>query len=135
MRSRGDRIGGRATGRDRKKARKRAVLILLLFLLLLGATDLILPAEVSQRLVGRPLIGLYRAVSGLVHEHDCPSHPSCSAYALKAFGRHGIFMGTLLTTDRLLGEADRMEEGPWVWIKGRRYVDDPLAANTFWWPR
>lgn len=135
MRIATERIGGSRPERKRRAGRKRALLILLLFLTILGGTDLILPARISQRLVVRPLISVYRAVSGMIHEHDCPSRPSCSAYALEAYGRHGLILGTLLTVDRLLGETGRMEEGPWVRVEGRRYVDDPLAANTFWWPR
>ncbi len=121
-------------GRDRRRGRKRAARLLLLTVAAILALDLILPPRLAHRFAARPLINLYRTVSGLVHEHDCPSHPSCSAYALAAYEKHGLILGTLLTVDRLLGEPARMEEGPWVWIEGRKYVDDPLSANTFWWP-
>ncbi len=102
------------------------------FLVLL---DLALPPNLTYRVLARPLILLYRAGPGRLFDHDCPSHPSCSAYALEAYQKHGLILGTLLTADRLIAEQGRMEEGPWVWVKGRRCVDDPLSANTFWWPR
>jgi uncharacterized protein len=121
--------------KSRRKSRKRAALVFLTLFGGLIVLDLILPPRFTTKVLARPLIMLYRAGPGRLLGHPCPSHPSCSAYALEAYGKHGLILGTLLTADRLMAEQGRMEEGPWVWIKGRKYVDDPLVANTFWWSK
>jgi putative component of membrane protein insertase Oxa1/YidC/SpoIIIJ protein YidD len=38
----------------------------------------------------------------------CPFYPTCSAFALQALTRHGIFYGGTLTIDRLLSEYPGM---------------------------
>lgn len=37
-----------------------------------------------------------------VRKGECPMHPSCSSFSKQAFGKHGFFGGTILTTDRLI---------------------------------
>ena len=119
--------------RNKAKTRKRAFLVFLLIVAMLGLVDLVLPSEATYRHLVKPLIGMYRVSAGLVRDHDCPSHPSCSSYALEAYKKHGLIMGTFLTVDRLIGEPGRMKEGPWVRTEDGKRVHDPLEANTFWW--
>ncbi len=124
-------IGSRA--RNKARARKRALGVLLVAAAVLVLLDLTLPPRITSRIIARPLIQFYRVGPGRLWTHHCPSRPSCSAYALAAFEKHGLAIGALLTADRLMAEQGRMAEGPWVRVQGRKYVDDPLQANTFWW--
>ncbi len=47
------------------------------------------------------LLRVYRAVISPLYGDVCKFHPSCSAYALEAVGRHGALKGTVLTARRL----------------------------------
>ncbi|WP_294594492.1 membrane protein insertion efficiency factor YidD [uncultured Rikenella sp.] len=48
------------------------------------------------------LIRIYRAVISPFLPSSCRFTPTCSAYALEAFRRHGLFRGFYLTVRRLL---------------------------------
>jgi uncharacterized protein len=48
------------------------------------------------------LLRLYRLVVSPMYGETCRFYPSCSAYALEAFDRHGVFRGAWLTVRRLL---------------------------------
>lgn len=62
----------------------------------------------------------------------CPMYPTCSAYSLQALHKHGPFLGTLLTVDRLYREGDPHEHGQPLNKWGRIRFYDPLKQNTFW---
>jgi len=47
------------------------------------------------------LIRGYRYLISPLLPRSCRFHPTCSAYALEAYGRFGIFRGTSLTLRRL----------------------------------
>lgn len=47
------------------------------------------------------LVRLYRALLSPILPPSCRFHPSCSAYALEALGRHGAARGSWLTARRL----------------------------------
>jgi len=46
-------------------------------------------------------VRLYRLVCSPWVGQNCRFHPTCSAYALEALGRHGAVRGTWLTLRRL----------------------------------
>jgi putative membrane protein insertion efficiency factor len=48
------------------------------------------------------LVRAYRYAFGPMLGMNCRFHPSCSAYALEALGRHGAAWGTWLTFRRLM---------------------------------
>ena len=48
-----------------------------------------------------PIILYQKLISPLLPA-VCKYHPTCSAYALQAYRKHGVFLGTLLTVWRLL---------------------------------
>jgi len=45
---------------------------------------------------------LYQKLISPLFPATCKYHPTCSSYAIEAYRRHGVFMGTLLTVWRLL---------------------------------
>ena len=48
-----------------------------------------------------PIILYQKLISPLLPA-VCKYHPSCSSYAVSAYKKHGVFLGTLLTVCRLL---------------------------------
>ncbi len=65
----------------------------------------------------------------------CPMSPTCSTYALQALDKHGPWLGTLLTVDRLLHENDPREKRIPVYGGDRLRFYDPLSNNDFWLQR
>jgi len=65
----------------------------------------------------------------------CRMYPTCSAYALQALDRHGPWLGTMLTVDRLLHEGSPKEHRHPVRVGGRQRYHDPLENNDFWLTR
>ena len=66
----------------------------------------------------------------------CPMHPSCSAYSLDAFEKHGLLMGWFMTCDRLLRcGRDELTLAPRVVVDGRARCYDPVERNDFWWTK
>lgn len=63
----------------------------------------------------------------------CPMHPTCSAYSVQAFRKHGPVIGVIMTADRLLHEIDEQRFVPLRRIGNRLRFDDPVGNNDFWW--
>lgn len=64
----------------------------------------------------------------------CPMYPSCSAYSLQAFEKHGFLMGWIMTSDRLLRcGRDELKRAPWVRVNTETRSYDPVSANDGWW--
>ena len=63
----------------------------------------------------------------------CPMHPTCSAYSLQAFKKHGFFIGFMMTADRLIHEGSEMDYAPLVKVGDRYKFYDPVSNNDFWW--
>ncbi len=60
-------------------------------------------------------------------------HPTCSAYSLQAFKKHGFFIGFMMTADRLIHEGSEMDYAPLVKVGDRYKFYDPVSNNDFWW--
>lgn len=61
-----------------------------------------------------------------------PSYPTGTAYARDAVKKHGFLLGTILTADRLIHEAD-IYRGPRITRYGVSRYYDPVEYNTYWW--
>ncbi len=69
-----------------------------------------------------------------VRDGGCPMHPSCSAYSLETFAKHGPIMGWIMTCDRLMRcGRDECDLSPQVILDGRLKTLDPLEQNDSWW--
>lgn len=84
------------------------------------------PGEVAANI----LLSLYRNGIGPTQTSRCPSHPSCSTYALEAVKTHGAAKGLVLTASRLVSEADEGLFAPRINIGGQMKVDYPVE-NPF----
>lgn len=62
----------------------------------------------------------------------CPMIPTCSTYAIQAVRKHGFFIGTMMTVDRLMHEGDEIQYAPAVIQGDRERFDDPVSNNDFW---
>ncbi len=80
-------------------------------------------------------IGIFRNFISPVDGDRCPSFPSCSQYGQQAIRRHGIFIGWVMTFDRLLHEADEVTMAPRVQVDGSFRAYDPIENNDFWWAK
>ena len=90
------------------------------------------PRELVDGPAALPLRWAVRAYQSTVSRVDgdrCPSHPSCSAYALEAVGRHGPLLGAALTAGRLIGEADEAAFAPRIRIDGTWRIYSPVEDD------
>jgi len=86
--------------------------------------------------VGTWLVGFYKETVSKVDGDRCPSEPSCSEYSLQAFRKHGLFIGWVMTVDRLIHEgAEETKVSPVVFSRGKKKIYDPVENNDFWWYR
>jgi putative component of membrane protein insertase Oxa1/YidC/SpoIIIJ protein YidD len=81
----------------------------------------------------RSLVRVHRTYLSPIDGKTCPMHPSCSKYSLLCFEKHGLFMGWVMTWDRLLHEADEMGKAHVIYINGVERFHDPIENNDFWW--
>jgi len=71
-------------------------------------------------------------ISG-VDGNRCPMYPSCSTYTREAFQKHGLFMGWIMSCDRLVRcGRDEVKLSPQVRVNGQKQSYDPLTNNDFW---
>ncbi|MEE9419996.1 MAG: membrane protein insertion efficiency factor YidD [Desulfatiglandaceae bacterium] len=83
--------------------------------------------------IGAWLVSIFRDHLSAVDSDRCPSVPSCSSYSVKAFKKHGFFVGWVMTVDRLIHEADEGSVSPVSYRNGQGRVIDPVENNDFWW--
>jgi len=93
------------------------------------------PTE-DTSLPARVVLGGLKIFSEYISRVDgdrCPMYPTCAAYSREVFRKHGFFMGSIMTADRLIHETDEMEYAPLVRVGGSVRYADPVSANDFWW--
>ena len=87
---------------------------------------------IGEDIAAAPVL-FYQRFLGSSWGHRCPSYPSCSNYALLAIRKHGAVLGSIMTFDRLLHEADEARSATPVLVGGTMKVYDPLENNDYWW--
>ena len=69
-----------------------------------------------------------------VKKAECPMYPSCSAYSIQCFEKHGLFVGWIMTHDRLMRcGRDELKLSPTAIVNGKWKCIDPVGNNDFWW--
>lgn len=90
----------------------------------------------SKTALFNPFVSLVKGFQIAISPVDgarCRMYPTCSAYSLDAFRRHGTIKGLLLTADRLLHETDEHNFAPIIIKQGVYRYYDPVERNDFWW--
>jgi uncharacterized protein len=62
-------------------------------------------------------------------------YPTASGFLGQAVAKHGMLIGIMMTTDRLLHEWDEQQRAPRIVRYGISRAYDPVEANDFWWAR
>jgi len=78
-------------------------------------------------------IGFYQQYISPVIGDRCQMHPSCSSYAVEAIKKHGCLIGSVMTSDRLIHEANETDHARLIEKEGELGYDDPVSGNDFWW--
>jgi hypothetical protein len=122
------------------KAKRLTSTFLVLGLLILGSYGKALaePASPPDETRGfNPalwLVNLYRDHLSPIDGDRCPSFPTCSSYSVQAMEKHGLFLGWMMTVDRLLHEGqEETKVSPVVYYEGKWRIFDPVKNNDFWW--
>ena len=80
-----------------------------------------------MKILSLPAIGLIRLYQKFISPLTpprCKYYPTCSAYALEAYSKHGLIKGTVLSTWRLL------RCNPWS-LGGVDYVPERVRIDYF----
>jgi putative component of membrane protein insertase Oxa1/YidC/SpoIIIJ protein YidD len=90
-------------------------------------------AEKQKNFILYP-IEIYRNTISKSDGCRCPMYPSCSQYCMEAFQKHGLFLGWIMCSDRLMRcGRDEVKLSPHVLIQGEKLSFDPVNNNDFWW--
>ena len=80
------------------------------------------------------MVGLHRNYISPIDGKNCPMYPTCSRYSLQCFKRHGLFVGWVMTCDRLLRcGRDELRLSQEIVVNDELRCYDPLENNDFWW--
>lgn len=79
------------------------------------------------------LLKLYTNYISPLDGDRCPMYPTCSRFSSEAIRKHGLLVGIVMTSDRLLHEADERHYHPAVKVGAKYRIIDPVANNDFWW--
>jgi len=82
----------------------------------------------------RFMVELHRKYISPIDGKNCPMYPSCSRYSLQCLNKHGLFVGWVMTCDRLLRcGRDELRLSPEIVVNDELLCYDPLENNDFWW--
>jgi len=77
----------------------------------------------------------YQKFISPIDGEKCGMYPTCSDYSVRAFKKHGVLIGLMMTTDRLMHEGDEMERAPLIKKYGILRYYDPIKNNDFWFAK
>jgi len=86
-----------------------------------------------QNLAIKGLLFFQRTISPIDGDR-CPMYPSCSTYCIESIRKHGIVLGSIMTTARLTQEKGEMKDAPKIIVNGSYQFYDPVENNDFWFP-
>ena len=92
------------------------------------------PPTSSIKIVFSSLIQFYSYYISPADGPRSPSYPTGSAYGRQAIEQYGLFLGVILTAERLIHETDK-PLGPIVTLYHYNRFYDPIESNTFWWKK
>jgi len=81
------------------------------------------------------LVGFFKVYISPVDGDRCPAYPTCSQYSLEAIRKHGFWVGSVLTFDRLIHESDEIRIVPAIKVYDSYRYYDPVENNDFWWDK
>ena len=82
----------------------------------------------------RFMVEAYRNNISPIDGKHCPMYPSCSAYSVQCFKKHGFLVGWIMTCDRLYRcGRDEVRLSPEIRVNGESRTYDPAENNDFWW--
>ncbi|SLM33225.1 conserved hypothetical protein [Desulfamplus magnetovallimortis] len=97
---------------------------------------LFLPVKTTANENSPILFTFYKKHISVTDGNRCAMFPSCSKYAEDALKKHGLFIGWIMTCDRLIrcgrDETKHLRAKPFE-SNGRIFFSDPVKANDFWW--
>jgi putative membrane protein insertion efficiency factor len=97
------------------------------------------PVKLSRQevaITAVPFIWMLKLYQGLISPLDgdrCPMSPTCSLYSVQSIRKHGPLIGVIMTSDRLIHEADEQRFAPLIRVGNRYRYADPVENNDFWW--
>jgi len=95
---------------------------------------LTLPVRSTPQPLFLGLLEFYRVAVSPVNGSDADLAPVPSLYAVQAIKTHGVLLGSVLTTARLIDEPSVIPVAPHFREDGREFFYDPMAWNTYWLP-
>ncbi|HXZ35883.1 MAG TPA: membrane protein insertion efficiency factor YidD [Thermodesulfobacteriota bacterium] len=79
------------------------------------------------------VLRLFQEYISPVDGDRCPCYPTCSQYSVEAIRKHGVWIGLVMTFDRLIHESSEIRQAPLVKVYGSYRYYDPVENNDFWW--
>jgi hypothetical protein len=97
-------------------------------------SDTVNHQETSGFNLGAAIVSIFRDHISAVDGDRCPSVPTCSAYGVESFQKHGFFKGWMMMVDRLIHEGkEETAVSPLIYTDGKWKIYDPVSNNDFWW--
>jgi uncharacterized protein len=93
------------------------------------------PAAALPDLAVRGALNVWHKVLSRADGPRSVMYPTASGFLGQAVAKHGLVIGIMMTTDRLLHEWDEQRRVPRVVKYGVSRAYDPVEANDFWWAR
>jgi hypothetical protein len=100
-----------------------------------GPSRLATPTAPLPNLAVRGALNVWHNVLSRADGPRSVMYPTASGFLGQAVAKHGLLIGMMMTTDRLMHEWDEQKRVPRVVKYGISRAYDPVEANDFWWAR